>query len=162
MNYYHSYFPSQAVSDAEKMSQDYGEKIARAIKHEWFGETRSKYRSNLTNFHKLRLYARGEQPVQKYKNELSINGDLSYLNLDWKPVPIIPKFVDIVVNGIAERTYDIKAYSQDPYGVQKRTEYMESILGDMRTKELAAFADEAFGIDIRENDPETLPGSEKN
>ncbi len=38
---------------------------------------------------------------------------------------------------------------------------MESILGDMRTKELAAFADEAFGIDIRENDPETLPGSEE-
>ena len=50
----------------------------------------------------------------------------AYLNLDWKPVPIIPKFVDIVVNGIAERTYDIKAYSQDPYGVSKRTDYMES------------------------------------
>ena len=74
------------------------------------------------------MYARGEQSIQKYKDELSINGDLSYLNLDWKPVPIIPKFVDIVVNGIAERTYDIKAYSQDPYGVSKRTEYMESIL----------------------------------
>ena len=51
----------------------------------------------------LRLYARGEQSVQKYKDELSINGDLSYLNLDWKPVPIIPKFVDIVVNGMSER-----------------------------------------------------------
>ena len=31
------------------------------------------------------------QSIQKYKDELSINGDLSYLNLDWKPVPIIPK-----------------------------------------------------------------------
>ena len=80
------------------------------------------------NFHRLRLYARGEQSIQKYKDELSINGDLSYLNLDWKPVPIIPKFVDIVVNGISERTYDVKAYSQDPYGVRKRTEYMESII----------------------------------
>ena len=81
-----------------------------------------------TSYHRLRLYARGEQSIQKYKDELSINGDLSYLNLDWKPVPIIPKFVDIVVNGISERTFDIKAYSQDPYGVSKRTEYMEGIL----------------------------------
>ena len=66
--------------------------------------------------------------LQKYKDELSINGDLSYLNLDWKPVPIIPKFVEIVVvNGIAERAYDIKAHSQDQNGVNKRTQYMEGI-----------------------------------
>ena len=65
-------------------------------------------------FHQRRLYARGEQSVQKYKDELSINGDLSYLNLDWKPVPVIPKFVDIVVNGMSDKMYDIKAFSQDP------------------------------------------------
>ena len=114
-------FPSQAVSDLEKMTQEYGLKVARAIEHEWFSDATSKYNNNLNNFHKLRLYARGEQPIQKYKNELSINGDLSYLNLDWKPVPIVPKFVDIVVNGMAQRTYDIKAYSQDSHGVGKRT-----------------------------------------
>ena len=116
-----SYFPSQTVSDAEKLSYDYGLKVGKAIETEWFNNDRSsnRYRTNQNNFHDLRLYARGEQSIQKYKDELSINGDLSYLNLDWKPVPIISKFVDIVVNGIAERTYDIKAYSQDPYGVAK-------------------------------------------
>ena len=125
-----SYFPSQAVSDAEKISYDYGLKVAKAIETEWFHSEHNptRYTTNQNDFHKLRLYARGEQSIQKYKDELSINGDLSYLNLDWKPVPIIPKFVDIVVNGIAERTYDIKAYSQDPYGVDKRTEYMEAML----------------------------------
>ncbi len=93
-----SYFPSQVVSDQEKMSTEYGLKVAKAIEQEWFNSDRNsnKYISNLNNFHKLRLYARGEQSIQKYKDELSINGDLSYLNLDWKPVPIIPKFVDIV------------------------------------------------------------------
>jgi len=158
-----SYFPSQVVSDAEKLSYDYGLKVAKAIETEWFYDDRShtRYDTNFNNFHKLRLYARGEQSIQKYKDELSINGDLSYLNLDWKPVPIIPKFVDIVVNGIAERTYDVKAYSQDPYGVEKRTQYMESILADMRSKELNDYAAEAFGIDMYENDPETLPGSEE-
>jgi hypothetical protein len=156
-----SYFPSQVVSDAEKLSYDYGLKVAKAIETEWFYNdyNQTRYTTNKNNFHNLRLYARGEQSIQKYKDELSINGDLSYLNLDWKPVPIIPKFVDIVVNGIAERMYDIKAYSQDPYGIEKRTEYMESILGDMRTVELNDFSEQAFGIQLSENNPNTLPES---
>ena len=157
------YFPSQAVSDIEKMSYDYGLKVAKAIEAEWFHNDKGSYRynSHRNEFHKLRLYARGEQSIQKYKDELSINGDLSYLNLDWKPVPIIPKFVDIVVNGIAERTYDIKAYSQDPFGVQRRTEYMETILGDMDTQELNDFTEQAFGISMKESDIEELPGSKE-
>ena len=158
-----SYFPSQVVSDAEKISYDYGLKVAKAIESEWFYNDRGagRYDSNFNDFHSLRLYARGEQSVKKYKDELSINGDLSYLNLDWTPVPIIPKFVDIVVNGIAERAYSIKAYSQDPYGVAKRTEYMESILGDMAAKEMNDFADKEFGINLYENDPQTLPETQE-
>jgi len=158
-----SYFPSQVVSGVEKMSYDYGLKVAKAIEAEWFHTDRgsNRYKTNHNNFHNLRLYARGEQSIQKYKDELSINGDLSYLNLDWKPVPIIPKFVDIVVNGIAERTYDIKAYSQDPYGVSQRTEYMNSIISDMQTKELNDYVEQAFGIDLYENDPEKLPQTQE-
>ena len=159
-----NYFPSQVVSDIEKISFEYGMKVAKAIESEWFNKDQSynhRYSSNRNDFRKLRLYARGEQSIQKYKDELSINGDLSYLNLDWKPVPIIPKFVDIVVNGIAERTYDIKAYSQDPHGVSKRTEYMESMLRDMRSREFNDMAEKDFNIKTRENPKETLPDTEE-
>jgi len=158
-----SYFPSQVVSDAEKLSYDYGLKVAKAIETEWFNNDRNhnRYQNNFNNYHNLRLYARGEQSIQKYKDELSINGDLSYLNLDWTPVPIIPKFVDIVVNGLSNRSFDIKAYSQDPYGVAKRTEYMESVLGDMATKEMNDFAAEEFGINLYQNDPATLPETQE-
>ena len=157
------YFPSQVVSDAEKRSYNYGLSVAKAIKSEWLGNSGNTNKLKITQsaFHKLKLYARGEQSIQKYKDELSINGDLSYLNLDWKPVPIIPKFVDIVVNGIAERTYDIKAYSQDPYGVSKRTNYMESVLRDMKTKDFSNFAQQAFGVDLYENDKDNLPEDEE-
>jgi hypothetical protein len=158
-----NYFPSQVASDLEKMSSEYGLKIAKAIESEWFyGDYGSqRFRTNFDNFHRLKLYARGEQSVQKYKDELSINGDLSYLNLDWRPVPIIPKFVDIVVNGIAERTYDIKAFSQDPYGISKRTEYMDEILKDMRTKELNELSKQAFGLDLSTTPEDKLPDSEE-
>ena len=158
----HVNFPSQVVSDLEKLSDSYGLEVARAIEQEWFqGNNAGKYLDTVSAFHKLRLYARGEQPIQKYKDELSINGDLSYLNLDWKPVPIIPKFVDIVVNGMASRSYNIKCHSQDQYGVNKRTEYMESLLRDMKAK---AFNDKAaalFNANLNENKQGDIPGSEE-
>ena len=152
-------FPSQVVSNAERASESYGLEIAKAIESEWFKRDAgtNKYYANRDNFHRLRLYARGEQSIQKYKDELSINGDLSYLNLDWKPVPIIPKFVDIVVNGIAERAYDIKAYSQDPASIQKRTKYMQDIVDDMVTKNFSQSVMDEFGIDIFKTDKDNLP-----
>ena len=159
-----NYFPSQVASDQEKMSFEYGLKVGRAIQNEWLSKNNgadSRYNSNQDTFHNLRLYSRGEQSIQKYKDELSINGDLSYLNLDWKPVPILSKFVDIVVNGIADRSFDVKAYSQDPYGVEKRTKYMESIVRDIQTKDLNEYVEQEFGINLFENDPGKLPTSQE-
>ena len=154
-------FPNQAVSDKEKLSFEYGEKVAKAIRQEWFSDSTNKYAGNLNEFRKLRLYARGEQSIEKYKNELSINGDLSYLNLDWKPVPIIPKFVDIVVNGMAQRSYEINCYSQDKYGVSKRTEYMQALMRDMMSRSYNDAVKQMFNFDLYETPPERLPDSEE-
>ena len=154
MNIYtdtNSPFPSQVVSDAEKASLEYGEQVAQAIEQEWFSQGRvsgNRYLTNWNNFHQLRLYARGEQSIQKYKDELAINGDLSYLNLDWKPVPILSKFVDIVVNGISSKSYDIKAYAQDPESIKKRTEYASKIYEDMLSKEYLENLKQTLGLDL--------------
>ena len=50
-------FPSQVVSDAEKLSYDYGLRVAKAIEQEWFHNDRqgNKYRTHKNNFHNLRL-----------------------------------------------------------------------------------------------------------
>ena len=160
-----SSFPSQAVSDLEKMSAEYGAQVGRAIEHEWFnskdgysGKNGSgRYMTSRQSFHSLRLYARGEQSVRKYKDELSINGDLSYMNLDWKPVPIIPKFVDIVVNGMADRSYDIKAYSQDPASIKERTDYVTKIAEDMAAQPFNDAVAVQLGIDIYQTDQDKLP-----
>ena len=154
----HKNFPSQVVSDLEKITNKYGLQVGQAIESEWFDEAGShRYSHTNRKFHSLRLYARGEQSIQKYKDELSINGDLSYLNLDWTPVPIIPKFVDIVVNGMAGRGYELRAYSQDQYGVSKRTEYMDSMIADMQTKEFNDAAKQQLNIDMYQNNPADLP-----
>jgi len=154
MNIYtntNSAFPSQVVSDADKASEEYGLQVSRAIEQEWFDQgrtTQNRYVSNWNNFHQLRLYARGEQSVQKYKDELATNGDLSYLNIDWKPVPVISKFVDIVVNGMSQKTYDIKAYAQDQESLKNRTAYAQSILRDMYSQDLLNKANGVTGQDF--------------
>ena len=149
-----SAFPSQVVPDAEKASWEYGSQVASAIETEWFDQGRTngnRYLTSWNNFHSLRLYARGEQSTQKYKDELSINGDLSYLNLDWKPVPVISKFVNIVVNGISQKEFDIKAYSQDPESVKKRTNYATAIAEDMFAREQIELAQKTLGIDASQS-----------
>jgi len=148
---YNSSFPDQVVPDVEKASYEYGLQVGRAIESEWFRNDRGwydRFNTNYNNFHRLRLYARGEQSIQKYKDELSINGDLSYLNLDWKPVPVIPKFVDIVVNGMSQRSYDIKAYAQDPESIMKRTAYAEALQRDMMQKDLIKQIQQVTGLDV--------------
>ena len=155
-----SVFPSQVVSDAEKSSYEYGVQVGRAIEQEWFrqGGNGNRFATNTNKYHSLRLYARGEQPVQKYKDELAINGDMSYLNLDWKPVPVISKFVDIVTNGITEKNYQIKAYAQDPESLKKRTDYAQSILQDMYAKEELQQIQSAIGINaFNSPNPQALP-----
>ena len=158
-------FPSQVVSDEVKASIEYGKQVAQAIEHEWFSQGRTtgnRYLTAWNNFHQLRLYARGEQSIQKYKDELSINGDLSYLNLDWKPVPILSKFVDIVVNGISEKSYDIKAYAQDPESIKKRTEYASKIYEDMLSKDYLNNLKETLGVDLYQvPNPDLLPESDE-
>ena len=164
MNIYtntNSPFPSQVVSDAEKASLKYGKQVAQAIEQEWFSQGRTsgnRYLTNWNNFHMLRSYARGEQSIQKYKDELAINGDLSYLNLDWKPVPILSKFVDIVVNGISSKSYDIKAYAQDPESIKKRTDYASKIYEDMLSDEYLANLKNVLGLDLYQSpDPGIIP-----
>jgi len=164
---YLSGFPSQVVPFEEKNTYEYGLKVARAIENEWFSNNRygsgsvryGLYKTNYSEYHNRRLYARGEQSIQKYKDELAINGDLSYLNLDWKPVPIISKFVDIVVNGLADRDYDIKAYSQDPDSQKKRTDYATALMRDISARDYLRKAKDVLGIDLystqhKENLPE--------
>ena len=159
-----SSFPNQVVSEEEKSSLEYGIQVGRAIEGEWFQEGRSgnRYAQSYSNFHQLRLYARGEQSVSKYKDELSINGDLSYLNLDWTPVAVIPKFVDIVVNGMSEKGYQINTVAQDPYSVQEKTKYAEAVLRDINLKPVLSEFKENLNVDIfNTSNPEELPASKE-
>jgi len=152
-------FPSQMATDAEKASDSFGLQVGQSIQYEWFRKDSNscRYYSQWRDFHKLRLYARGEQSVAKYKNELAIDGDLSYLNIDWTPIPIIPKFVDIVVNGMSDRLFKVKAYAQDAMSQSKRNKYQDAMEAEMASKEILTVIKEKTGVDAFTMDPDELP-----
>ena len=156
-------FPSQFVSDSVKDSFEFGLQIGQAIQYEWFRKDggQSRFYNQWADFHRLRLYARGEQSVQKYKNELAIDGDLSYLNLDWTPVPIIPKFVDIVVNGMADRIFKVKAYAQDGMSLDKRSKYQEELEKDMLAKPIMKQVQEQMGVNTFRMSEDEVPESDE-
>jgi len=158
-----SSFPSQYVPDSKKNSNEFGLQIGQAIQYEWFKKDSggSKFYNQWDAFHKLRLYARAEQSVSKYKNEMSIDGDLSYMNLDWTPVPIIPKFIDIVVNGMADRMFHVKAYAQDSLSAEKRNEYQSNIKSDMISKPVLDVIQKDFGVDAFKTDRKNLPETDE-
>jgi len=156
-------FPSQFVSDAEKATEEFGLQVGQAIQYEWFKRDGSscRYYSQMRDFHRLRLYARGEQSIAKYKTELAVDGDLSYLNLDWTPVPILPKFVDIVVNGMSDRLFRVKAYSEDALSQAKRSKYQDIIEGQMAAKEVLLTIQEKSGVDPFAMNPAELPENDE-
>jgi hypothetical protein len=156
-------FPSQFVTDAEKASDEFGLQVGQAIQYEWFRKdgNQCRYYNQWRDFNRLRLYARGEQSVQKYKNELAIDGDLSYLNLDWTPVPILPKFVDIVVNGMNDRLFKVKAYAQDAMSQAKRSKYQDMIEGQMAAKDVLTIIQNETGINPFIMEPDELPNTDE-
>lgn len=158
------YFPDQLADDATKKSEQYGLSVGHAIQGEWFRKTSlngSRFYTNRDHFHKLRLYARGEQSVQKYKKEMSANGDISYLNLDWTPVPIIPKFVDIVVNGMSNRLYEVRAEAIDSISSDKKNQYKKSIEKAIIAKPLLKDAKNMLGIDLFPMPEEEMPQNDQ-
>ena len=156
-------FPNQFVPDSDKARKEFGLQVGQSIQYEWFRRDglSCRFYSQFQEFHRLRLYARGEQSVGKYKNELAIDGDLSYLNLDWTPIPIIPKFVDIVVNGMSDRLFDVKCFAQDSLSAEKRNEFQNVIEGDMIAKNLFHQIKKDFGVDPFTVNPGELPESDQ-
>ena len=158
-----SSFPTQLATDAEKASQEFGLKVGQSIMWEWFAKTGNncRYYSQWIDFHRIRLYARGEQSIAKYKEQFQVDGDMSHINLDWTPVPIIPKFVDIVVNGMNDRLFQVKAYAQDAMSAEKRSKFQEMVEADMVAKEFLTQVKEESGIDAFNVPSQDLPANEQ-
>jgi len=157
-------FPNYLATDAEKANESYGLDVAQAIQHEWFNQTSNGscgYYDNWLGIHRSRLYSRGEQPIGQYQDRMKVNGDLSKLNLNWSIVKIVPKYVDIVVNGMNNRLFTPKAFAQDVTSSEERDLYQRTIAEDMIAQEFLKQTMDEFGIDAFNIPQDQIPNSDQ-
>lgn len=161
-------FPSQSAPFEEKKTEAWGLRLAQSIESQWFygsnvdgGILASNFNLQRRDFLQRRLYAKGLQSMEKYKEQFKPDGDKSFLNLSTKPITIIPKLVDIVVNGMVDRGYSIRATSIDPIGYKERLAYREQIETENLTKDITIKAKELLGVDVASMPLDQLPETEE-
>tara|TARA_R100000664_G_scaffold27146_1_gene37659 strand:+ start:7083 stop:9530 length:2448 start_codon:yes stop_codon:yes gene_type:complete len=154
-------FPDPFANPMEKQSKEYGDKYAKAIIGQWgSGQDSSSLMSRRTyEFEKSRDYANGTQDTSIYKQILNSldpnNGDGTLLNIDWSPVPIVPKFVKVVVNRILSRKPYPAVEALDPVSKQEKETNKAKIESAIENK--AEFKEaKSLGLNL-EIDPDSLP-----
>jgi len=157
-------YPNPLAPDEEKITEEYGLSMAKAIEYEWW------YRPNgsMCNFldkrqqyHNLRLYARGEQDTKLYKDLITGGDEESYSNYDWRPLQIVPKFVKLLSNQMTERLFDIKADAVDKYSTNLKEDYKASIQSLMDTLPTMRAAEEALGVSVVPPNADEIPETEE-
>jgi len=153
--------PRQNDPFSDKVKPEYGLKVGRAISYQWFKRDNGtcRFYSNRAEVIRRRAYAQGIQNTSKYRDAMKLNGDMSYLNLNFAPIPIIPKYVDVVVNGINEKEYSVRAFSVDPVSTKSRIKYRQEIEKDMVSKEFLLKAKDQLGVNAFSTNVEDLPES---
>lgn len=151
-------FPSPLLPKSTKATEDYGRQVGEAIESQWFDNQTFNFQKQQQDIQERRSYAYGKQNVDKYKQRINPTGENSYYNLDWSPIPIIPKFVNAVLYTIYNNNFEIEVKAIDPLAVSKREAYKNELVGKIINKEYFNELKERFGIDLLGNQelPETL------
>lgn len=131
--------PDPLAPDHVKKLDSYGVAIAKSIGQEWFAGGMITKGSTFMGRHKwiekMRLYARGEQDTQPYKDHVSRQEqDLSYLNLDWTPINIPENFTNVLRNGITDENYNLDIRSIDKFSAFDRKNKRMKHLANMAAK----------------------------
>jgi hypothetical protein len=156
-------FPSQNVEFEVQKTTDFGLQVAEAIQYEWFSRNGQscRYFEQRDEFHNRRMYANGIQSLKRYKDKFAVNGDMSYLNLDWKVIPVIPKYVDILSNGMSQREFNVKAIAVDPTSIKQKADKKRAIERDMIGKDMAIKIKQDLGIDVTSVPLDKIPESKE-
>ena len=155
-------FPDPLASQESKETDSYGLQYAKAIYSQWgrMNEASSLFAKRNKIFERSRDYANGTQDTSIYKqllNSLSPNkGDGSLLNLDYTPVPILPKFAKIVVNKILSRDPYPNLESIDPLSSSEKNKMKDKMKVQVENKEILLSLKEETGV-VLDMDPESIP-----
>ena len=145
--------PDPFASNAVKESEAYGLEVAKVIQNEWFNggilESGCNFYDRRETIIDNRKRYRGEQDTDRYKNILSRQkGDLTYLNLDWRPLNYSGKYCNLVSNGIRDNFYRIDIRANDRLSVKMKADKQEEHRKNMRSLPMLQKTKEILGLDL--------------
>ena len=164
-----STFPNPMATSEEKGKKGYGLKYAKSIYTQWgkIDQDGSGYKNRKDTFERNRKYANGTQDTSIYRSLLTSldpnNGDGSMLNLDFTPVPILPKFVRIVVNKILSLSPYPNLEAIDPLSSSDKDKERRKVEMMIQAKEQLAKIEQKTGVSVgmkSKDIPETLEEAE--
>jgi signal transduction histidine kinase len=156
-------FPDPLAPQDQKVKKEYGLRYARAIENQWgtLDDQNSLYKRRNDQFEVNRDYANGTQDTTIYKSLLTAlnpnDGDGSLLNLDFTPVPILPKFVRIVVNKILSKNPYPNIEAVDPLSSSEKDREKNRIRVQTQLKPQLEQLKQLTGGLVLDEDPDNLP-----
>lgn len=161
-------FPNPLANREEKEEKGYGLAYAKAISSQWgaIENDNSLYKKRSKIFERNRSYANGTQDTSIYRQLLNSldpsNSDGSFLNLDFTPVPILPKFVRIVVNKILSSDPYPNLEAVDPLSSSEKDAERRRVKMLVENKDKISKIKEKVGVDLSKGEeiPETLEEAE--
>ena len=160
-------FPDPLAPKEEKLDPRYGLRYAKAIYSQWGdrGQSGSLFSKRRKVFDVNRSYANGNQDTSIYRQLLTSldpnNGDGSFLNMDFTPVPILPKFVRIVVNKILSSEPYPNVEAVDPLSSSEKDKERRKVEMRVAAKQQMVKMQQEIGVDVKADQiPETLEEAE--
>lgn len=153
-------FPSRYASKEEKADKSYGLQYASAIYNVYTKDSSSLFNKK-EKFVRNRKYAEGTHSIDKFKDLLGLNGDQSYLNLDFSPVPIIPKFVDLLVGEMMNQEFRITAEAIDDRSLTQFDEMKSKLYANFILRDVNKDIEAMTGMPVVDKSVPTMENEEQ-
>lgn len=140
-------FPNLMATPEVKKEKGYGLAFAKAMYGKYLNEDYSVY-NRISRFVENRKYAEGMPSIEKFKDQLDLNGDSSYLNLDFQSVSVIPKFVNLLVGEMINQEFEIQAEAMDEGSMKKYEEEKAAIYANMLMKDFSDEMEQMTGFGL--------------
>lgn len=149
-------YPDPSARNHEKTSKEYGLSYAKFIEKEWLSNGRRN--TCAAKYRELEAFKNNEVDINKYKHILGMCDERIWTGMNWKFIPIAPKFVNVIKDGFATDLFKVHTRAMDSISRKERSRFRKKLEDDMLTSDFMREISMLTDTDYR---PEYVPESEE-
>lgn len=154
-------FPSHLVPPQQK-DRSWCLEYCKSFDREFSNGSGRMLRYMQQDYEKYRSYARGQQAIDQYKEMLGYTkrkgkNSMTWRNLDWNVVPVVPTLVQMVINKVLSQQKDILITAIDPVSQNEQRFRRNQILTYMTNQTLIQQVEKEFGLSVENPIDQGMP-----